>query len=687
MRKFYFLLSVLLSFKCGFAQMQHSTVPAPWEKPGVLRSFDIEKINQLKKNDKGAPHVAHRTTAGTRYGSWFDYWNLNQTTSSLLYSWVMSPDSNIVDSTGLSSGRAAYNVFTHGLGMSFDPTDSHYYTEATGAGGGLTIPPVTDTQSYSIDSFRFPYWYTRNYTSGSGTDSMIVELFATTNSIDSGVFALIYGASSTYAAITPDSTPRFATSIYNPTECALGRSESWDSISASQKQRYAVPLYYSTFSTCYLGLSTPLRVQSGQKVVAYVHFKPADSFSLGTYLTSANYLTLFCGSTAGSTATSWPQQTPHNAATGYRGSYQTGLIAENESRYGVPRPYTFMGHNVLIPGVAFAQPYLSVPQMAFKVTYEYFLRIVGSLSVCAGSTTALTTYTIGGSWSSSTTSVATVDASTGVVYGVTPGTSTITYTLGSQTVTATVTVLSTPTTPVISGDTAMCIGRVISLTPDVTGGTWSSSRLSVATVWGAGSVRGLTSGTATLTYTIRNICGTATATSHMTVVPVPNRGVISGRDSACIGVSRTLSETVTSGVWSSSAPTVATVSSTGVVTALASGASVIKYTVANVGCTDTARFNFYSYCPTAVIDIDGKPTEGLKIYPNPTTGNFHLIFKGLDNTTVSCTISDVTGKVIRKFTTSANTDNTMEFNYPAGVYMVEAEVEGIKTTQKLEILK
>lgn len=66
--------------------------------------------------------------------------------------------------------------------------------------------------------------------------------------------------------------------------------------------------------------------------------------------------------------------------------------------------------------------------------------ISGTTSVSAGSTTTLTGTPTGGSWSSGTTSVATIDAVTGVVTGVAVGTSVITYTVSGCSTTTNVTV-------------------------------------------------------------------------------------------------------------------------------------------------------------------------------------------------------------------------------------------------------
>lgn len=69
--------------------------------------------------------------------------------------------------------------------------------------------------------------------------------------------------------------------------------------------------------------------------------------------------------------------------------------------------------------------------------------ITGSHNVCIGYTDPLTSATIGGTWSSSTPSVATVGSSTGIVTGIAAGTTTITYTIG----TGCITVYSITVTP------------------------------------------------------------------------------------------------------------------------------------------------------------------------------------------------------------------------------------------------
>ena len=175
----------------------------------------------------------------------------------------------------------------------------------------------------------------------------------------------------------------------------------------------------------------------------------------------------------------------------------------------------------------------------------------------------------------------------GVVRGVAPGTATITYTVtnscGTARATMAVTVSPLANAGSISGASVLCIGATTSLTESVTGGTWTSATPSIATVTSAGVVRGVAAGSAHISYTVTNSCGSVSATTTLAVSPAPSAGIIVGPTSTCIGTHPTLSDTVAGGTWTSSTPSVATVSSTGVLTAVAVGTTAISYSVVT-GC-------------------------------------------------------------------------------------------------------
>jgi uncharacterized protein YjdB len=111
----------------------------------------------------------------------------------------------------------------------------------------------------------------------------------------------------------------------------------------------------------------------------------------------------------------------------------------------------------------------------------------------------------GGLWTSSSPS-ATIGSLSGIVTGVTPGTSTITYSLGTGCSIATTVTVDTALGP-ITGTTNVCAGSTTTLTGSTPGGTWSCTASPVATVDAfTGVVSGIGAGTATITYSLGAGC-------------------------------------------------------------------------------------------------------------------------------------------------------------------------------------
>ena len=148
--------------------------------------------------------------------------------------------------------------------------------------------------------------------------------------------------------------------------------------------------------------------------------------------------------------------------------------------------------------------------------------ITGYDSVCAGSTITLHTTGTGGVWSSNIPEFGAVDAN-GHVTGGLNGTSVISYTVtnacGSATATHSVRV-NLPAQPIVGSNTICRLSLGILADP-VTGGTWGSSNFLVVPVFG-GNITGLQLGTATITYTVNNACGTSSATIDIEVVDCTN---------------------------------------------------------------------------------------------------------------------------------------------------------------------
>jgi trimeric autotransporter adhesin len=222
--------------------------------------------------------------------------------------------------------------------------------------------------------------------------------------------------------------------------------------------------------------------------------------------------------------------------------------------------------------------------------------ITGSLTLCNGSSTTLSSTTSGGSWSSSNAAIATTGTAiypSTTVTGVGTGNATISYTTSGCSRTAVVTVNTAPAAN--SGSTSVCVGSTTTFTNSTSGGTWSSSSPGYAAIGtSTGIITALSTGTSTISYMTSATCY---STTDVTVNSTPS--AIGGSTGVCIGSTTTLTHTTTGGTWASSNSTVATIDvTTGVVSGIAAGAATITYTV-SAGCFKTTVINVYG--PPAAI--------------------------------------------------------------------------------------
>ena len=229
-------------------------------------------------------------------------------------------------------------------------------------------------------------------------------------------------------------------------------------------------------------------------------------------------------------------------------------------------------------------------------------------------------------WASSASQVATVDAS-GKVTAIAAGTATVSGTVEGKTASSaiTVTVIPVAAVAVIPGSAALDVGASKAFTAvatDANGNTlagrpvtWASANTSIATVSTAGLVTGTGAGTTNITATAEGRTGTAqvvvTATTPPPPIPVASVVVNPGTASLNIGGSVTLSATLRDAngatlsgraiTWSSSATAIATVSSTGVVNAIAPGSATI--TATSEGKSGSATITVLPQAPPSVASV------------------------------------------------------------------------------------
>ena len=200
-------------------------------------------------------------------------------------------------------------------------------------------------------------------------------------------------------------------------------------------------------------------------------------------------------------------------------------------------------------------------------------------------------------WATQNPGIASVSQA-GIVTGVAPGSGQIAVSSGGKSAVVPVTVASRPVSLVRVTPTTATVqaGATVALSAqavDAAGGSvsgrtvlWTTSSAVVATVTSTGVVAGVTAGNATISASVDGVVGSAL----VTVQPVPVSAVTLSPATSALIVGQQLQLTATptdpvgnalpgrSSTWSSNAPTVASVSSTGLVTALARGNATISTT-------------------------------------------------------------------------------------------------------------
>jgi gliding motility-associated-like protein len=230
----------------------------------------------------------------------------------------------------------------------------------------------------------------------------------------------------------------------------------------------------------------------------------------------------------------------------------------------------------------------------------------GPLTFCQGGSVTLTASPIVSgntyAWSNGgTTSSITVSSSATVTLTVTSAAGCSVTSLPVA-----VNVFANPTATITaSGATTFCAGGSVTLTANAgTGYTyqWSNNTNNQAAVITA-------SGSYTVTVTDANGCSVTSAPTVVTVTPLPTVAAITGSTSVCAGATSQLASATTGGTWSSSNASVATVSSTGLITGVAAGSATITYTVTVGGCTNsTTATVVVNSLPTATITTIGSTT-------------------------------------------------------------------------------
>ena len=240
--------------------------------------------------------------------------------------------------------------------------------------------------------------------------------------------------------------------------------------------------------------------------------------------------------------------------------------------------------------------------------------IMGDSMVCEGLTATVTDATGASLWTMTGTG-ATIDPITGVINGSSASTHIIYYTTTATGCFVTRTFTVNPLPPTIAGITLMCDSSTSALFDAMSGGTWSSSNTSIATIGlTTGTVSGLVPGIDTITYTISATGCVTTTPITVQAPPAP----ISGVPTVCPLLTTTLSDLITGGVWVSGNPGIASIDSfSGVITGHIAGIIAVTYAL---GVCSTSEFVTVNPLPASIAGPNFVCTDGSTITLTDATG-------------------------------------------------------------------
>ncbi|MCF8269192.1 MAG: Ig-like domain-containing protein [Crocinitomicaceae bacterium] len=288
-------------------------------------------------------------------------------------------------------------------------------------------------------------------------------------------------------------------------------------------------------------------------------------------------------------------------------------------------------------------------QVTVTVNASPTVNAINSQTLCAGASASAVTFsgTAGATyaWVNSNPSIGLSASGSGNIAGFTATNATTNPITGTITVTPSQAgCTGTPQTysysinpnPSITGNNPLCAGATLQLTGSGTAAAnnaWVSGTPANGTVSNTGLVTGLNAGNTIITYTNANGC---TATQTVTVNASPT---ISGNTVICPNTTSQLTGTgapAGNNAWSSSNTGIATVSNTGLVSAVSFGTATITYT-ASTGCSGTTTVNVTNPTAPTFNPIAAVCSGGLISLPGTSTNNIQGTWTPAVNNTQTTT--------------------------------------------------
>ena len=158
------------------------------------------------------------------------------------------------------------------------------------------------------------------------------------------------------------------------------------------------------------------------------------------------------------------------------------------------------------------------------------------------------------------------------------------------------------------------------------------------------------------------------------------------------GPHRLLTNSVTGGEWRTSDLHIATINAHGLLTGLSTGQDTVIYTV-----TNTCGMAKSSYlvnvalltmgCYPTTVDANAADAMDIKFYPNPTRGNFNVVWNAPTDETAAVTLTNIMGQKVMAFMIGTNKETTINADLPSGVYMIMVEAKEGSYTGRLVFVR
>jgi sugar lactone lactonase YvrE len=262
--------------------------------------------------------------------------------------------------------------------------------------------------------------------------------------------------------------------------------------------------------------------------------------------------------------------------------------------------------------------------------------------------------------------------------------------------------IALPTTPVISGATAVCAGATISLSANIPGGVWSTPQTSQASINSStGVLTAKYQGSITVNYKVlvNGVSKTASFNVKINAKPAVPTITYTAASNAirytfyingkfCVGKSFSVVGTPNGGSWAYTNAAAGTISPAGLLSIIGAGNGAIVYTYTDAnGCSNSRTMaGNTAVCPSARgVSASG---EGLVVrsdftmYPNPAKGLINLNVETLVGVG-SVIVTDLYGKTVKTQALSMGTNTVDIANLSKGMYFVSTITNEGKTTKKL----